>query len=140
MEFIGRREEKGGDQCDRGAPPEVGDCWSKRAKEQAGEDCVFSDVRRLADEEVNVRNRPRRNRRVKPAKKRRQKTRGVFGRQQIRRAKKHQRHPQNDRQPSLANFPQTQAGSLDIESGLTNRGARVNLAGDDAPAHFTAGF
>jgi mannose-6-phosphate isomerase len=127
MKFIRRREKKRGYQGESCAPPKACDRRTQRAKEQASENCVFGYVRRFAHQEVNLRNRRRRNRGVQPAKKRRQKARGVFGRHQIGRAKKHQRHPQNDRQPSLENFPQTQAGSLDIESGLTNRRSRVNL-------------
>lgn len=57
---------------------------------------------------MHLRDRVRRNPGNQPAQKRLEKARGMFGREQIGRAKEHHRHPERDREPGLENFAEIQ--------------------------------
>lgn len=128
MKFIRRSEEKRGQKGERGAPPEIGDEAAQCAEEQPGEDRVFGHVRRLAQEQMRLRDRGGRNIGIQPAEDGGEKARSMLGRHQVGGTEKHQRHPEHDWQPGLENLSEIQARILNSAGRLTNRRARVNLA------------
>jgi len=141
MEFVACGEKHSRRQDERDPSPRRFDPASQTATKQQREDRVFGKMGRLADKEMRLRDGGGRNVGVQPTQQRGQNAGGMLGRHQISGSKKHERHPEDNRQPSLNNFAKIQGRSLVGRRCLTNSPPETNLAAEsDASADLTACF